>query len=213
MTAAEPTLGLRERKRLATRRAILLASIEVVRDRGFEAATVDEISRVADVSPRTFFNYFASKDEAILGTGPMLPDEAGLQEFVDARGSLFADLFEVLKPGVEKSVGDHDLVLLRRTVMKSEPTVAARRMATLHKFEFDVIALVARRLAAETGQDVDAPAVRDRARFVGLVAVAAMRHAWLCWMDAGEPDAAELLERLRWSLSQLEQLGAASVAR
>jgi len=58
--AAEP--GLRERKRLATRRAIQFAVLELVSERGLEGVTVDEVSRRADVSARTFFNYFASKE-------------------------------------------------------------------------------------------------------------------------------------------------------
>ena len=54
--------GLRERKRRATRRAIQLAVIDLVAERGLDGTTVDEISRRADISPRTFFNYFTSKD-------------------------------------------------------------------------------------------------------------------------------------------------------
>ncbi|MCU1415965.1 MAG: Transcriptional regulator, TetR family, partial [Schumannella sp.] len=45
--AVDETPGLRERKRLATRRAIQLAAIMVVRDRGLEATTVDEIAKIA----------------------------------------------------------------------------------------------------------------------------------------------------------------------
>jgi len=71
--------GLRERKRRATRRAIQRAALEVARTRGLEAVTVDEIARLADVSPRTFFNYFPSKDDAVLGLDP-----SGGQRQVDA---------------------------------------------------------------------------------------------------------------------------------
>ncbi|MBW8873252.1 MAG: TetR family transcriptional regulator, partial [Leifsonia sp.] len=45
-------LGLRERKRLATRRAIQLAALRLVKDRGLDAVTIDDISHDADVSPR-----------------------------------------------------------------------------------------------------------------------------------------------------------------
>ncbi len=45
--ATEP--GLRERKRLATRRTILLSALQLVRDRGLDATTVDEIHRLAAI--------------------------------------------------------------------------------------------------------------------------------------------------------------------
>lgn len=80
MPDAEP--GLRERKRRATRRAIQQAALRIAIEDGLGAVTVDEISRRADVSPRTFFNYFPSKEQAILGDDPQLPDDQALQTFV-----------------------------------------------------------------------------------------------------------------------------------
>ncbi|BBY81948.1 TetR family transcriptional regulator [Mycolicibacterium pulveris] len=58
----EPRLGLRERKKQRTRAMLLDAAIELCRRQGFERTTVDQIAAIADVSPRTFSRYFATKD-------------------------------------------------------------------------------------------------------------------------------------------------------
>jgi AcrR family transcriptional regulator len=53
----------RERRRVARRAAIRGIAIRLALDEGLGAATVDAISAAADISPRTFFNYFPSKDD------------------------------------------------------------------------------------------------------------------------------------------------------
>lgn len=60
-------LGLRERKRQRTRERLIDAAIELATEHGFASVTIDQISYRADVSPRTFFNYFACKEAAVLG--------------------------------------------------------------------------------------------------------------------------------------------------
>ena len=62
--------GRRERKKLATRQALQDAALRLVADRGLEQVTVEDISEAADVATRTFFNYFSSKEEALLGDAP-----------------------------------------------------------------------------------------------------------------------------------------------
>src|SRR3954454_18038156 len=61
------TSGLRERKKLATRLALHEAALQLVAERGLEHVSVDDIASRADVSPRTFFNYFPTKDDAVVG--------------------------------------------------------------------------------------------------------------------------------------------------
>ncbi|MFC5099367.1 TetR/AcrR family transcriptional regulator [Kibdelosporangium philippinense] len=59
------TMGLRERKKLATRQALHEAALKLMRAAGPDAVTVEEICREAGVSPRTFFNYFETKEDAV----------------------------------------------------------------------------------------------------------------------------------------------------
>ncbi|MGH2687891.1 MAG: TetR/AcrR family transcriptional regulator, partial [Actinomycetota bacterium] len=55
----------RERRKLATRRAIQVAALKLALERGLDNLTVQAISDEADIAPRTFFTYFSSKDQAI----------------------------------------------------------------------------------------------------------------------------------------------------
>lgn len=58
--------GLRERKKQQTRTALHCAAIRLYEERGADSVTINDICAAADVSPRTFFNYFETKDDAVL---------------------------------------------------------------------------------------------------------------------------------------------------
>ncbi len=67
--------GRRDRKKQATRRSLRNAALELVAERGFAHVTVEDIAEAADVATRTFFNYFPSKESAVIGADPERVEE------------------------------------------------------------------------------------------------------------------------------------------
>lgn len=186
MTDAAP--GLRERKRRATRLAIQQAALSIAIEHGLSAVTVDEVSRRADVSPRTFFNYFPSKEQAILGDDPTLPQGEDVETFVAGgpSGELLADLGALLVHSAHELIDERGLIGERQQVLRANPELFSQRMASMKEFQAAVQSVVERRLRREDGlpDESSAPAtpaddeVRRRARLASLVGMAALRHAW-----------------------------------
>ncbi|MCU1530386.1 MAG: hypothetical protein JWP75_4149 [Frondihabitans sp.] len=179
--------GLRERKRLATRRSIQVAVLRLVLDKGFDAVTVEMISREADVSPRTFFNYFASKEEAVIGDPPELESGEAVERFVaGGDGHMLADIVELLDRATEMNVTDRELVLGRRAVLREHPELFARRLASMHEFEQTLTDVLARRLAHDDpALAADPPRLASESRLAALVTISAMRHGWGEWVEQG----------------------------
>jgi AcrR family transcriptional regulator len=201
--------GLRERKRIATRKAIQRAVLELALERGLERVTIEEISRVADISPRTFFNYFVSKEAAIVGDSPDFIDGEALQHFVDGgpNGDLIRDLGYLLADAAERASEDRDTQIMRKELHSRYPHLFALRMAGMRVFEDELSAVVARRLLREDAAYAkDQATLASRSRLVTLVAMGALRHAWTCWADSANKSGEPLAGRMRDTFDQLESV-------
>ncbi len=89
-------VGLRERKKQQTRVAIHEAAFGLVDSQGLEATTIDQICQEAEVSGRTFFNYYPSKAAAALDLRGSDLEPSVRASFHAAQGGLVAALCEAI---------------------------------------------------------------------------------------------------------------------
>ena len=126
-------VGLRERKRQRTRRRLEEAAIGLALRDGLDKVTIDAISARADVSPRTFFNYFDSKEDAILGVRPPdISDETLAAHRVryaesDLVESLIGLLIAVLGPSIDEPAFRGT----RMEVVRQHPELLERMMTRM----------------------------------------------------------------------------------
>jgi AcrR family transcriptional regulator len=94
-------IGLRERKKLQTRTAIHEAALRLIDEQGLEATTIEQICHAADVSTRTFFNYYPTKAAAALQIAGTTIDAEMRDRFRSAKGGLVAALCDAIGGSAE----------------------------------------------------------------------------------------------------------------
>ena len=161
------TTGLRERKKAQTRTAISSAVMLLALDRGLDAVTVDDIAAAADVSVRTFHNYFGSKEEALIASWRW-QFEVHLDELRarPADEPILESLEHVLA-GIAAGTVDHPLDLATQSDVLWTSTVMAHRRSVLLD---EVTRMVTDVVAAKTGTDA---ATDIYPRFVTAAAITA----------------------------------------
>lgn len=142
-------LTLREQKRLATRDAIEDAATKLVDERGFNDVTVEEICEAAGISRRTFFNYFDSKDSAVLGGPSKEFTEDVRQRFLtEPTDNVLTLALHVVEAHM---VGHHrdTVVAERRQRIATQPEAAMASMMRKREKVHELMRLIEQRLTAE----------------------------------------------------------------
>lgn len=142
-----PTLpSLRERKRSQTWAALHEAALRLALSRDdLQQVTVEAIAEAANVSPRTFFNYFSCKEDAVLGIHEPAVDEATTARFAGAGDDeLLEDVARLMfEVSVGGSLGTGEAHQRQREALCRHPQLGHRQFRHVMKTEQVVVQVVA----------------------------------------------------------------------
>ena len=194
---ADPTVGLRERKKLETRQTIRRVALDLVCERGLENLTVEAIAHAANISPRTFFNYFAHKEDALVTDAA--EDAVALRTHIAARPAEESPLHAIRAVITEYNpfslmTADRTRALTRQKLAQDHPVLLARQLGRYAVLEAEFAQAVAERLDVDPDEDL-------RPALVASVAAAAMRIAVRRWTT---DDSVQLTDLLIAAFDELE---------
>ena len=126
MTTAA-SLPLRERKKAETWAALHEAAASLALQHGVDQTTVEAIASKAGVSPRTFFNYFQVKEDAILGLREPVLDEEHLSRISTTADDVVGQVSRLLVTVAGTAMGGTDRAR-RRQLIARYPHLGRRHM-------------------------------------------------------------------------------------
>jgi AcrR family transcriptional regulator len=184
--------GLRERKKNATRQALHEAAVDLSIEHGLDRVTVEAIADAAEVSRRTFSNYFTSKEEALL-----YGDQQRVRQLVDAlhqRPSAEPPWAALTAAALQVQLGlgardPHWVAQVR--LVRQHPALAAQQVSAYASMEAELTVQLAARTALRP----------MRARLMAAAFLVAMRVAVQEWLD--RPTDTPLADVMRESLDDM----------
>ncbi|MGO1184381.1 MAG: TetR/AcrR family transcriptional regulator [Micrococcaceae bacterium] len=176
--------SLRDRKARLTRESIHRAAVRLSYERGLDAATVAQIADEAGISQRTFFNYFASKEDAIIGTATSGPDERLVHDALasaDFSSGVLATTADLIRDILSRSLGDEETERMRRVLFMRNPALVQRNADAGSALATMLIDALTPRLADEVATlDLpDGTTAREVVRMIVLISLAPLRHSFV----------------------------------
>ncbi|MEI2638074.1 MAG: TetR family transcriptional regulator [Microthrixaceae bacterium] len=180
-------IGLRDRKKVRTRRVIEDVALRLFAEQGFDATTIDQIVSEAEVSPRTFFRYFATKEDVVLADySEQLDDileDLSSRPFQETPWESMRAVFRTMA----SDPGRRSKMLPRAQMMANAPSVFARSLQLQAGWEIQL----ATALRARSGDKTDeiSPAL------MAAAALGIMRAAIRRWSEqANDIDLPEFVD-------------------
>jgi len=172
---ASPEVGLRDRKKAAARETLERVAKELFHERGFGAVTVDDIAAAANVSRRTFFRYFPTKEDAFFGRrAAQLEALNALLAAPRPRELPFRAVRRALVALSEQHVAAREEILREHRVLAASPELLARDL----EWDRRALAVLTAALARGGGEG-------RRARLAAGAIVGALRVVIEDWIDGG----------------------------
>ncbi len=179
--------GLRERKKAKTRRSIQDHALRLFAEQGYDATTIDQIAEAAEISPSTFFRYFATKEDVVIEDDydPLL-----VRAFVNQPPELapIAAIRKAMREAFLEIYQDDGGQLLQRTKLSLQTPAVRARLMTTQVNTANALAVAA---AERYGRNVDDLELQT---FAGAV-IGALIPALVRWVDsdgkASLPDLAD----------------------
>ena len=165
-------MDLRDKKKSDTEKAIRMAAVDLVLDLGLENVTAEMVARKAGISNRSFFNYFAFKEEALFPSSLDLSQDA-VDRFLAATGPLLADLTDLLVTVFDRHEPDRDRLRGIFELACTSPKLVLVRDQMFLRQEKQIGAIVARRLGVDPED--------ERPVLISAVVAAAIRVAMKRW--------------------------------
>jgi AcrR family transcriptional regulator len=171
-------LGLRERKKQRTREALINAAQELFCANGFEATTIDQIAGSVEVSSRTFFRYFTSKEDVALALADeqitaVLTAFAAQPADVAVLTAMRTAAVDVMR-AFETDTRFHSL----QDVISANPALLAARIERATARLDEVASLIGTRMGVDPAED-------PRPHLVAAVALCAVQTTVVAWRAAG----------------------------
>lgn len=181
VTVMDAATSLRERKKAATRLALHRAVAELAATKGLDAVTVDAVADLANVSRRTFSNYFSGKEEALL-YGERLRYDRFLAEIRSrpARETPWQALCRSASVIVESVAAMDPVWIAQMRLVRRHPSLAAHQLAMQSTVERELVGEILARTIGDRQPDLDELL---RARVLAGTFLAAVRAALAVWID------------------------------